>query len=242
MENTKKPGKRYTRKELLAHGWTNSLIDRFLTQHGKGKYAYFRASEVAEIEHSPTFQTALHEYHEYLAQRQRIGNTPDAARKTAAICFASMLTQKVYELTLNEHKQVLVNLWHTSFIKHLCDTVETSHKTPDQLYDDLCNKNMEHYRRRFFRTADRAWIMYGHPLAEKFAEEYAQLLVRIAQSELATLRTHDIDANPAIFLGAPGFLENYPEQQSLFYSYLMFFAAHMIPQDLVYILSNKNCF
>lgn len=237
MENRKKSGKKYTRKELLANGWTNSLIDRFLTQHGTGKYAYFKAAEVAEVTQTEKFQYALREYQEYVAQRQRIAETSEEDRANAAVHFASLLTQQVYELILDEEEQILVNMWHTTFIRRMRESIETSAKTPDQIYDDLCNKDMEHYRRRFFRTADRAWIMHGHPLAEKFAKEYANLLVRIAQIELKALRSHDIDSSLSLFLGAPGFMENYPEKKSLYCCYLMYFASAMIPQDLIHILS-----
>lgn len=237
MENTKKTGKKYTRKELLANGWTNSLIDRFLTQHGTGKYAYFKAAEVAEITQTAKFKAALQEHHEYVTQRQRIAESSTEDRANAAIHFASLLTQYVYELILDEEEQILVNLWHTTFIRRMRNSLETSMKTPSQVYDDLCNKDMEHYRRRFFRTADRAWIMHGHPLAEKFAQEYASLLVRIAKIEIESLRSRDIDSPLSSFLGAPGFIENYPEKKSIYCCYLMYFASAMIPQDLIQILS-----
>ena len=241
MENIKKAGKRYTRKELLASGWTNSLIDRFLTPYGKGKYAYFRASEVAEVEQSSEFQTAFQEYRAFVTQRRRIEDAPEEERKRAAIYFASQLTQQLHEQILNEDEQILVNIWHSAFIRHMCDKTEISHKTPQQLYDDLCNKNMEHYRRRFFRTADRSWIMFRHPLAEPFAKEYVQLLCRIAHDELKNLKDHDINVPLTSFFRIPGFTEQYPEKESLYFCYLMGFASSKLPEELVQILSTPSC-
>lgn len=46
---TKKAGQRYTKKELMARGWTDDLLRAHLTEQRdkKGK-VYYRASEVAE--------------------------------------------------------------------------------------------------------------------------------------------------------------------------------------------------
>ena len=57
---TKKAGQRYTKKELMARGWSDELLRTHLTEcRDKKDKVYYRASEVAEAAAKPEVAAAL---------------------------------------------------------------------------------------------------------------------------------------------------------------------------------------
>jgi len=117
----KKPGKRYTRKELLNLGWTDELIGKLLNiQEFKGK-KFYRAADVTAAMQDDKLASELENNRKLAAARNDTRAVPWLQRRELAKKVADTLTQAFQEVKLTDDVRIVASVWHNLFVNAIKD-------------------------------------------------------------------------------------------------------------------------
>ena len=243
---TKKAGQRYTKKELMARGWSDELLCTHLTEcRDKKDKVYYRASEVAEAAAKPEVAAALEASLERLEFQARAAAVPCSDRQRMSASLAKTLTEKFAAMHIEGDELSVAKVWHSMFLSAMgSQPKESAPSIPRQ--ENLLKKIGKMARKfdaatraeEWKKTARNAWIvLFAGADTAAFISEYFQILAILVGTELAAYRKHDVTIPIADVLSIPAARADYPMKKGLYQCYVTYYVPESISRDLTKLLA-----
>lgn len=244
-QGLKKKGQQYTRKELIALGWTTELISEYLMSHRKqnGKI-YFRAAEVASaVESFPELASLLQQNIEQRKTIKELQGISTETRRKMANEFSELIDRLFNETEMDPEVCSIAEIWHQLFIQALRKqprSINYRIVPASQFSREI--RQITHKKRGAAGVMASHWIELGKSawavLTQETAPEaastsYIRALVFLSEREIREqLVSKGITEPVSNILALPSIQERYPCQCDLYECYTTFFVPESISKDL----------
>ena len=234
----KKPGQQYSKRELIARGWTKYMISEYLTPQYRNERCYYRAAEVAEREQDPAIAQVLEDNRAAAAEVERYRSLTPQTVAALAEKARKMLAAKYESAKIPEHLKNICDIANAFFLSFVSNPqYGSSNRLPtlSALTTDfrlLISKDVAACQ----TIAQNCWILGMDDAPQELVEFYPQVIVSVARHELDTLEEHGVKESPAEILGVPAVRQDFPEK-SLYYCYLVHYVPDSISRQLSEILA-----
>lgn len=242
----KKAGKRYTKKELLALGWTEELVrQRLKAQTVKGK-VFYRASEVTAAMKDSEFAAILNANLASRTARGKAMEAPWSLRSEWAERVIEALDKVFKADQLEPDVMAIASAWHELFMEAARQQAKKSGSElilkediiPRMAVCVRSRKDTESCARVWASAGRSAWQFYSSDSEDVLeAKEYLDTLVRMAEWELEKFRAHDVTDTVTDVLSNTSVREAYPRIHDLYYCYAACYVPEIISQDLTKLLA-----
>lgn len=240
----KKAGKRYSKQELYARGWTDELITTHLTACADKKQVYYRAGEVLQAKEDPAVVTALEQSLANMTYQDEMRVIPRGKRQKLSAQLMELLGERFRAFGQGGDEGAIALCWHKMFMKYLRkqpEHVQVMLPSPDNLFKRM-TKALLKYRGQtavseWQRAAQSAWVVpHNNGDLEKLVSEYLQILAIIVDKEQKLYQNHDVKVSAAEVLVIPEAQRDYPATRDLYYCYVTYYVPEAISQDLTRLL------
>lgn len=245
----KKDGQRYSKSELLKHGWTSELIREHLPEMRRNNGpVYFRASDVrTAIESDAALAEQLMANRAEHGLRSQLIGTPIQTRIELAKRLAPILQEAYEAAEMPPDIRIVSNQWHRLFLDGLLSPHPTGSQEkyrilPGQqvipcLSDFVVNRAQSNtaaeWVKRWRKTGQTAWTMLATAGTSPDIQGYIQALITLAEKEIRTqLVDKGVSESVSEIFSVPVIQERYPSQNFLYECYAAFYVPATISRDL----------
>lgn len=239
---TKKPGKRYNKKELEARGWTPEMIRKHLQIHQQNNKNYYRAAEVAACEKDPAIIQQLEKHKERAEERRYLRSVEYNARMEAAVRVraATEKALKVAEINNAELRTIMDYV-------HGCLSDKMLKPQPCSRSGDVCTKDdvlrmaadlskcdfRADLLKRFLRWA---WVLGMDEVPQETLDLYIHMIQNMSNRDLDNFKNAAPNVPVADILKFPAARQVYPFDRDLRFCYLTYYVPDTISHELSRLL------
>lgn len=240
VDGKKKVG--YTRKDLKARGWPDSLIREKLEKKIQNGSVYFLASQVNACEEEPEVAAILEQTRKFNLQKTSIRKTSIKERQKLAQKVGAAFTAAIQNTTIIPAVLPVVEWWYKTFLDILGTPYTPSDTSHLYMVDDLLRKlrddNNRDFREKYLNQIARGgWVFGTQEDLDVVAAEYVMRILAIAQVDYNLLVAEAPNADIPAILAIPEVQKKYPLKQNLYYCYLTYFVPASISRDLSQLLA-----
>jgi len=241
-DGKKKSGQRYTRKDLKARGWSDSLIKEKLEKKIQNGCVYFLASQVNACEDDPEVAAILEQTRKINIQKTMLRKTSMKERQKLAQKVGAAFTAAIQGASAGLAVQPVVELWYKTFLDLLdvpYNPGDTSHLyMVEDLLRKLRDEDNRSFREKYLNQIARGgWVFGTLEDLDGVAAEFAARILTIAQADYTFLMAEVPDADIPAMLAIPEVQKAYPLKQGLYYCYMTYFVPASISRDLSQLLA-----
>lgn len=238
----KKPGQQYTRKELLARGWTNEMVKRLLSVQSRKGRRYYPAASVLRTERLPEVRAELIQNRRLIDEKNRIRGISDPAREACARAVAKALEDAFAGIKCGPEVHAVASAWHEAFLDLVRHPMQQKESVLIYTKEDILRYFADHEdkmsRGTFFKKLVRSvWILGEDSDFSEFPKLCSDRILMEAERDYQNLMAKAPKAAVKELLSLPNVKKDYPQEHDLYYCYLTYFVPSSISRDLREILA-----
>lgn len=234
----KKPGQRYSKRELKTRGWTLNMMDEHLTAQIQNGQRYYRAAEVSAREADSEIAQVLFQNRMERDEIERYRSLTPRTVKTAAGKVHDALSATYEKAEIPDELRKICDIAHGYFLTIVQDPPNPNQDrlmTARELTEEYV-KVREKGLSSCKAAARNSWLLGYKDSLSDLIKGYPNMLVAAAVKEIEDLQNHGIKEPLDEILAVPAVRENFPEKP-LYYCYLVYYVPDSISRQLSEILA-----
>lgn len=241
MDN-KKPGKRYTKKELQARGWTSEMIRNHLKVYQQNKKSYYRAAEVTACEEDPDIAQQLSDNRKRAEERKYLRSIDNADRKEAATKVKSIVDEAIQAMEIEDAElRTVIDYAHNVTSSMMLEPKERNQGGEIYTRKDVFSMLSELHNRTFRvdmfkRFLKWAWVLGLSEFPQEVLSLYTSMIRNMANQDLGSLKKAAPDVPVVDILKIPAVQQVYPFDRDLHFCYLTYYIPDTISHELSRLL------